>query len=91
MNLRLAEKEDWAAVWPIFRDVVRAGETYAYDPGTAKEQAEKIRFQAPRQTWVFEDNGEILGTYYLKSNQAGPGSHVCNCGYMVSPQALRKD
>ena len=41
----------------------------------------------PRLTFVAEENGEILGTYYLKTNQAGPGDHVCNCGYMVSSTA----
>ena len=31
--------------------------------------------------------GEILGTYYIKANQPGLGSHVCNCGYMVRASA----
>ena len=35
-------------------------------------------------------DGHILGTYYLKTNQVGPGSHVCNCGYMVSSKARGK-
>ena len=30
-----------------------------------------------------EEDGQIIGTYYLKKNQPGAGSHVCNCGYMV--------
>ena len=29
----------------------------------------------------------MLGTYYLRPNQAGGGSHVCNCGYMTAPNA----
>ena len=41
----------------------------------------------PRKTSVAEDDGELLGTYYLKTNQAGPGAHVCNCGYMVTDTA----
>ena len=33
----------------------------------------------------------ILTVYALfKTNQAGPGSHVCNCGYMVSTNARGK-
>jgi ribosomal protein S18 acetylase RimI-like enzyme len=43
--------------------------------------------QAPRLTFVAEEDGQVLGTYYLKTNQAGPGEHVCNCGYMVSSSA----
>lgn len=29
-------------------------------------------------------DNEVLGTYYIKTNQTGSGSHVCNCGYKVS-------
>ncbi|MEW8381327.1 MAG: GNAT family N-acetyltransferase, partial [Candidatus Thiodiazotropha taylori] len=31
-----------------------------------------------------------VGTYYIKTNQAGPGSHVCNCGYMVPSSSRGK-
>jgi L-amino acid N-acyltransferase YncA len=34
-----------------------------------------------------EEEGNILGTYYLRANQAGGGDHVANCGYMTSSQA----
>ena len=29
----------------------------------------------------------MLGTYYLRANQAGGGGHVCNCGYMTDSAA----
>nr|WP_299239665.1 GNAT family N-acetyltransferase [uncultured Halomonas sp.] len=87
MNIREARREDWASIWPIFHEIVKTGETYAYAPTTTIDQAEKIWLDAPRKTFVFEENGEVLGTYYLKTNQAGPGSHVCNCGYMVASKA----
>lgn len=84
MKIREATKNDWDSIWPIFHEIVLAGETYAYDTGTTKEQAERIWLEVPRKTYVFEEDDRILGTYYLKTNHAGPGSHVCNCGYMVS-------
>jgi len=87
MNIRLAEQKDFARIWPIFHDIVKLGDTYAYPMDTSQEAAERIWLEQPRQTYVFEENGEILGTYYIKTNQAGPGDHVCNCGYMVSSQA----
>ena len=87
MNIREATKKDFNSIWPIFHEIVRAGETYAYPVDTSKEQALKIWVEAPRKTYVFEEKGKILGTYYLKTNQAGPGGHVCNCGYMVSSLA----
>ena len=87
MNIREATKEDWELILPIFHEIVKAGETYAYETNTTKEQAEKIWLDTPRKTFVFEEDGAIFGTYYLKTNQAGPGNHVCNCGYMVSSSA----
>ena len=87
MNIREATDKDFDEIWPIFHEIVSAGETYAYPRDTTKEQAINIWLKTPRKTYIFEENGNILGTYYLKTNQAGPGSHVCNCGYMVSSKA----
>jgi L-amino acid N-acyltransferase YncA len=87
MSIREAVENDFEAIWPIFHNIVKAGDTYAYASDTTKEQAKNIWLQAPRKTYVFEEAGNILGTYYIKTNQQGPGQHVCNCGYMVAPQA----
>ena len=40
------------------------------------------------QTFVAEKDGEIIGTYYIRANQAGGGRHIRNCGYMVSSGAM---
>ncbi|MCQ3828102.1 GNAT family N-acetyltransferase [Microbulbifer elongatus] len=87
MEIREALPTDFEQVWPIFYQVVNAGETYAYATETSREEAYKIWMEAPRKTFVCEEDGEILGTYYLKTNQPGPGAHVCNCGYMVAANA----
>ena len=87
MKIREASKNDFNKIWPIFHEIVSAGKTYAYAQDTTKEQALNIWLKTPKKTFVFEESGIILGTYFIKTNQAGPGSHVCNCGYMVSPQA----
>jgi L-amino acid N-acyltransferase YncA len=90
MNIREATEKDFDAIWPIFHEIVSAGETYAYPQDTTRNEALKIWLQAPRKTYVFEDDNKIIGTYYIKTNQSGPGSHVCNCGYMVSSKARGK-
>lgn len=84
MNIREATPADFDNIWPIFHGIVASGETYAYPRDTPKEEAFRLWVEIPRLTFVAEENGRILGTYYLKTNQAGPGDHVCNCGYMVS-------
>ena len=90
MKIREATEQDFDAIWPIFSEVVSAGDTYTYSPDTTKDQAKDIWMSAPRKTYVIEDGKKVLGTYYIKSNQGGPGRHVCNCGYMVSSAARGK-
>ncbi|MGV3526278.1 MAG: GNAT family N-acetyltransferase [Candidatus Sericytochromatia bacterium] len=87
MHIREASPEDFEKIWPIFQAIASAGETYAYPRDVTQEQAFHLWMEVPRQTFVAEEQGHILGTYYIKSNQAGPGEHVCNCGYMVASQA----
>jgi L-amino acid N-acyltransferase YncA len=87
MHIREAVGCDFGAIWPIFQEIVAAGETYAYSQDTSKEEAERLWMKIPRKTYVVEEEGKILGTYYIKTNQAGPGKHVCNCGYMVCSEA----
>ena len=89
--IREATTDDFDAIWPIFETIVRAGDTYGYAVDTNRDQAYQLWMELPRKTFVYEDEkGDILATYYLKTNQAGPGSHVCNCGYMVSSAARGK-
>ena len=87
MNIREATKEDFDNIWPIFHEVAAAGDTYAYPRDTTREQALALWMDYPRKTYLWEEDGQVLGTYYIKTNQAGPGDHVCNCGYMVSSLA----
>ncbi len=87
MTIRKAARGDFDRIWPIFREIAAAGDTYAYPRDITRQEAEKAWMNAPRETYVFEENGEVLGTYYIKTNQPGPGDHVCNCGYMVSSLA----
>ena len=87
MNIREASDKDFEQIWPIFKIIVAAGDTYGFDPDTGKEEARRLWMKLPRKTFVAEKDGRILGTYYLKSNFDGPGRHVCNCGYMVASAA----
>lgn len=87
LTIRLIRPEDADALWPILRDVMRAGDTYAIEPGLSRERLLDYWMQAPRATYVARQGEQILGSYYIKTNQAGGGAHVCNCGYITAPQA----
>ncbi|HEV8583227.1 MAG TPA: GNAT family N-acetyltransferase [Thermoanaerobaculia bacterium] len=83
--IRRAAEADFDGIWEIFHPVVAKGDTYAYDPATTKEQARAIWLAPGLSTFVALRGGEIVGTYILKANQPGLGSHVANAGYMVRP------
>lgn len=88
MHIREATPQDFDTIWPIFQQVAAAGETYAYPREVTKEQAFALWMEMPRKTFLLEDSdGTVLGTYYLRTNQLGPGDHVGNCGYMVAASA----
>jgi hypothetical protein len=86
MVIRPARPGDAAAIWSIIGPTIRAGETYALDPRMSEADALAYWLAADKETFVAED-GSIVGTYFLRPNQAGGGAHVCNCGYMTSAAA----
>jgi len=87
LNIRNAQPGDWKSIWAILEPTIRAAETYSLDPGMTEDQAKDYWLSQDKETFVAELDGRILGTYYLKPNQAGGGRHVCNCGYMTSARA----
>ena len=90
MLIRLARPADRPAIWQIIGPTIRAGETYALDTAMTEDEALAYWLGPDRETFVAEEDGEILGTYYLRANQPGGGAHVCNCGYMTSAAATRR-
>jgi len=87
VEIREATAGDRDAIWDIFREVVTARDTYAFDPGMSRHDALGYWFQADTRTYVAESRGRILGTYILRPNQSGGGSHVANAAFMVAPNA----
>jgi L-amino acid N-acyltransferase YncA len=86
--IRAFEDRDWPAVWPIFREVVAAGDTYAYDPGWSEDKARSVWvLDEPGATVVACDGDEVLGTAQMGPNRPGPGSHVATASFMVAGQA----
>jgi len=87
MLIRPATHDDAAAIWSIIGPTIRAGETYALDRDMREADALAYWFGPDKQVFVAEADGAVLGTYYLRPNQAGGGTHVCNCGYMTAAAA----
>lgn len=88
ITIHAFEEADWPAVWALIEPVFRSGETYAFSTDISEAEAYRVWIEAPAATFVAKDDGgAALGTYYIKPNQPGAGSHVCNCGYIVGESA----
>jgi L-amino acid N-acyltransferase YncA len=95
VNIRPAVEEDRDAIWNIFHEIVAAGDTYAFDPQMSREDALAYWFRADTHTYVAEqlrhasraEDRHLVGTYILRPNQSGAGSHVANAAFMVARNA----
>ena len=87
MEIRAATRADRDAIWKIFHEILAAGDSYALDPEMSHEDALAYWVRADTQTYVAEEGGSVVGTYILRPNQLGPGSHVANAAFMVEPNA----
>ncbi|HSC03564.1 MAG TPA: GNAT family N-acetyltransferase [Solirubrobacteraceae bacterium] len=87
MTIRDARPEDWEAIWPFFRRIVAAGETYAYDREMNEAEGRRMwMIGPPGRTVVATDAaGSVVGTANMYANRGGPGSHVASASFMVDP------
>jgi len=89
-TLSLMTAADFEQFWPVFRGVVAAQETYAFDTNMTLNEARSLWLTSPMATYVVKEGNELLGSYYIKPNARGPSAHICNCGYMVAAAARGK-
>ena len=85
--IRRATAADHDAIWAIFHAVVTPGDTYSFDPAIGREEALAYWFAPGNRCFVADIGGSVVGTYILKPNHAGLGSHFANAAFMVAPVA----
>jgi ribosomal protein S18 acetylase RimI-like enzyme len=87
-SIRPYQSPDWPFLWPILQSVFATGDTYAFSPTSTEAEIHNAWVTLPQATFVATTAaGAVIGTYILKPNQPGLGSHVCNCGYVVAESA----
>ena len=93
MQIRTATDDDWPSIYPFFREIVAAGETYAYPLDLSSEAAADLWMeQLPSLTVVavaIDDTGveTVLGSAKTGPNRPARGSHVATASFMVDPAA----
>jgi ribosomal protein S18 acetylase RimI-like enzyme len=90
MIIRPVEPQDHEAIQAIIVPTIRAGTTYTLETDLSEAGAMAYWLASDKETFVADVDGEIVGTYYIRANQAGGGKHVCNCGFMTNAQAVGK-
>lgn len=85
--IRIATPADQEAIWAILEPTIQAGETYTLPRDLSRDKALAYWFGPGHEVFVAEEDGQILGTYFIQANQKGGGDHVANCGYMTASRA----
>jgi ribosomal protein S18 acetylase RimI-like enzyme len=88
MVIRAAAPADDDVIWEILQPTIGAGETLPLPRGMARNEVLAYWFMPGHEVLVAEDGGRVVGTYYLRANQPGAGSHVANCGYATAPRSM---
>jgi L-amino acid N-acyltransferase YncA len=88
--IRPAQSDDWPRIWPIYAQIVSAGETYAYPEPPIEEVARALWMEQPPAHVVVAVDSEdadrtILGSAKMGPNRPGRGAHVATASFMVSP------
>jgi len=83
MNIRRAKNDDYDAIWAMVEPVIREGETYPLPRDLGREGGLAYWFAPDKDIFVAEQNGHLVGLYYIRPNNQGPGDHICNCGYVT--------
>ena len=89
MEIRKATDADWPQIYPFWREIVEAGETYAYPEGLDAEQARALWMEPPPGHVVVAvgDDGAVLASAKMGPNRPGRGSHVATASFMVDPRS----
>lgn len=83
--IRRISPEDADALWEIIEPIIRTGDTWVYAPDSSREKMLDIWYASDKFSYVYEIDGKVLATFFIKANQPDLGSHVANAGYMVHP------
>ncbi|MFE0764988.1 GNAT family N-acetyltransferase [Streptomyces smyrnaeus] len=92
MQIRTATEADWPAIWPFFRRIVEAGETYTYPRDMAEPAARRTWMLPPpgRTVVAADDDGTVLGSAKMNPNHMGGASHIAGASFMVDPDRSGK-
>lgn len=82
-TIRSYQASDFTQVIEIVKQVVAAGDTYSLSPGSSVEELKAFWFAKGNHVYVCVENDIVVGSFFIRNNQPGLGSHIANAGFMV--------
>jgi RimJ/RimL family protein N-acetyltransferase len=84
VDIREISSEEFPLIWPIYEQVIREGETYPFARDMSYEEAQALWSNPLWRNFVMEDDGAVVGAYFIRPNHGGGAAHICNAGYAVA-------
>ncbi len=89
MIIRDALPADLPHIARFFREIVAAGETYAYPEVLDDERIAALWLEPPpgRCVVAVNEQEEVIGSAKMGPNRPGRGAHIATASFMVAPSA----
>jgi len=84
--IREADTTDAEAIWQIFQQTIAEGTAFVFTPETSREEFLAYWFGPKAHAYVALIEDRIAGSYMIRPNMPGRGSHVANAAYMTAEE-----
>lgn len=85
------QESDWPDVWRVLEPMMRAGEVYPVPRDVSEADAREYWIKKDGYNGIARDSAaDVIGVYFLRPDQGGPGKHICNAGYVIAEAARGK-
>lgn len=81
--MRKATDADADALWQMLHEVAQEADSFPFELDMERDESLARWLSPDKWTYVACQDDEVVGTYALRPNHGGPGSHVANAGYIV--------
>ena len=85
--IRPYDVRDAEPLWQLLAPAIQAGEYFALPVDMSQGEAVADWSGGDHHCYIALQEGQVVGSYYVRPNQRGGGAHVANCGYITAPQA----
>jgi GNAT superfamily N-acetyltransferase len=85
-SFRRATADDAVKMWAIIEPILAKGDTWVFAPPQSEADQTKILdywLSNDKYTYVCIIENQIVGIFFIKSNQPDLGNHIANAGYMT--------